>query len=149
MKRAVLDTNVIVSSVLSKRGAPFHLMEAWHTSRFIFVTSEDIIKEVGRVLSEPRLKETFHITEQRINRIIETLSLDAVLAYGNANASGAVPDDPSDEMFLVAALNGNASTIVSGDKHLLDLGTFRAITILRPRQFLYQLEEESGRGEST
>jgi putative PIN family toxin of toxin-antitoxin system len=149
MKRVVLDTNVIVSSVLSKRGAPFRLMEAWRASRFILVTSKAIIQEVRRVLSEQRLKEMFHITEQQITRLVETLSLDAVVSYGNADASGAVPDDPSDEMFLAAALNGNASAVISGDKHLLNLGMFRGITILRPRQFLDQLEEESSRGEST
>jgi len=142
MLRAVLDTNVIVSSVLSKKGAPFQLIRAWHESRFTLITSEDIVREVQRVLSEPRLREVFSITNERISRLAVTLRQDAILVPGNAEVRGAIPVDPPDEMFLAAALDGKANMIVSGDKHLLNLKTFRGIDIMAPRQFLDQLERE-------
>lgn len=57
MLRIVIDTNVIVSSVLSKKGAPAQLMDAWSDHVFDIVASEAILPKVERVLSEPRLKQ--------------------------------------------------------------------------------------------
>jgi putative PIN family toxin of toxin-antitoxin system len=118
------------------------LIEAWHVSRFVLITSDSIIEEVQRVLSRPHLKNTFSITEDRILRLVETLKKDAICAIGNADVRGAIPDDPSDEKFLAAALNGKSKIIISGDQHLLDLKTYQDIVILTPRQFLDSLDAE-------
>lgn len=142
MRRAVLDTNVIVSSVISRKGAPFQLMETWEKGGFQLVTSEKIIEETIRVISEPRVKDRFHITDERIQRLIKSLTKNAIFAFGEADVAGTIPDDPSDEKFLSAAILEKASFIISGDKHLLDLKTFQGITILTPRQFLDSLDAE-------
>ena len=47
----------------------------------------------------------------------------------------AITDDPEDEMFLAAAIEGTAYYIVSGDSHLLGLGSYRNIPIIRPADF--------------
>jgi predicted nucleic acid-binding protein len=47
-----------------------------------------------------------------------------------------IHDDPSDDKFLEAAVAGNASYIISGDKHLLRLSEFQGIQILKPRDFV-------------
>ncbi len=44
--------------------------------------------------------------------------------------------DPSDNAFLECAVDGRADYIVSGDRHLLGLGTYRGIQIISPREFL-------------
>ncbi|MDI6770166.1 MAG: putative toxin-antitoxin system toxin component, PIN family [Anaerolineales bacterium] len=142
MIRAVLDANVIVSSVISKKGAPFQLIQAWTDFRFTLITSKSIIEEVQRVISEPRLKDKYRIANERIFRLVKTLRQNAVLVPGSADLRGAIPDDPSDEMFLTTAINAKAKIIVSGDKHLLNLKTFQGIAIMTPRQFLDQLEQE-------
>ncbi|MFZ5819128.1 MAG: putative toxin-antitoxin system toxin component, PIN family [Chloroflexota bacterium] len=143
MLRAVLDTNVIISSILYKKGVPSQLMKAWYNGKFELVTSRKIIEEVVRVISEPRLKDTFRIRDERIRRLEKALKRDAVLAIRNADTSGAIPEDPSDEMFLSAAVIKKAAIIVSGDKHLLNLKEYRGIPILTPRQFLELLGSES------
>lgn len=140
MLRAVLDTNVIVSSAISKKGAPFLLTQAWHESHFALITSESIIKETQRVLSMPKVKDTFHLTDAQIIRFVETLRKDSILVPGKTNVQGAIPEDPSDEMFLAAALDAKADCIISGDKHLLNLRSFQGIPILTPRAFLDYLE---------
>ena len=145
MLRVVLDTNVIVSSVISKKGAPFLLIDGWHESHFALIASESIIQEVQRVLSTPKVKDTFHLTDARINRFVKALRKDSILVSGKSNVQGIIPDDPSDEMFLAAALDANADVIVSGDKHLLNLGKFKNIPILTPRQFLDLLGKESNK----
>jgi putative PIN family toxin of toxin-antitoxin system len=140
--RIVIDTNVIVSSVISKKGAPAQLMDAWSDHIFDIVVSEAIIREVERVLLEPRLKQAFNITEERITRLVGMLSEDGILVPGTADVHGSVPTDPTDEIFLAAAVDGNAGVLVSGDKDLLDLVSYDDFVILTARQFLDRLKSE-------
>jgi predicted nucleic acid-binding protein len=46
-------------------------------------------------------------------------------------------------MVLACALDGQADLIVSGDRHLLDLGEYQGIPILTAREFLERLAAES------
>jgi predicted nucleic acid-binding protein len=46
--------------------------------------------------------------------------------------------DPVDDLILEYALEANAEIIVTGDRDLLRLGTFRAVTIMIPAAFLRQ-----------
>ena len=136
MLRIVIDTNVIVSSLISKKGAPATLLDAWIGQQFDVVMSDAILDEVEQVLLEPHLKGKFNITDERVARLLHTFREDAILVSGEADVHGEVPGDPSDEKFLAAALEGGADVVVSGDQDLLTLRTWRGIAILTPRQFL-------------
>jgi len=141
MLRVVIDTNVLVSSVISKKGAPAFLIQAWSEGLFNLVISEAIITEIERVLSEHSLKQVFNISNDQITRLVELLRRNSILVPGSAAVAGAVPADPTDEMFIAAALDGNADVIVSGDKDLLEIESFQGVAILTPRQFLDRIQE--------
>ena len=47
-----------------------------------------------------------------------------------------VPDDPADEKFIACAVAAKAECVVSGDKHLLNLGAYGAIKVVTPSQFV-------------
>jgi predicted nucleic acid-binding protein len=49
-----------------------------------------------------------------------------------------IQDDPDDDRVLECARTGRADYIVSGDRHLLRLGTYDGTSILTVRQFLDQ-----------
>lgn len=49
--------------------------------------------------------------------------------------------DPDDNIILALAVDGKADTIVSGDKDLLDMRTFRGIPIIKPAEFLAMFGE--------
>jgi predicted nucleic acid-binding protein len=51
----------------------------------------------------------------------------------------AVEADPDDNIVLEAALTVGADYVVSGDSHLLDLGTFQDVPILTPDDFLERI----------
>jgi putative PIN family toxin of toxin-antitoxin system len=141
MLRVVIDTNVLVSSVISKKGAPAFLIQAWSEGLFDLVISEAIITEIERVLSEHSLKQVFKISNDHIASLVELLRRNSILVPGSAAVAGAVPADPTDEMFIAAALDGNADVIVSGDKDLLEIESFQGVAILTPRQFLDRIQE--------
>jgi predicted nucleic acid-binding protein len=50
-----------------------------------------------------------------------------------------VPDDPDDDHVMAAAVAAGADLIVSGDRHLLGVGTYRGIRILRPAEVLAEI----------
>lgn len=143
MLRVVLDTNVFVSSLLSTEGTPAQLLNAWREGRYMLVTSPAIIAEVVEVVESPRISKKYFIRHQDVENLVDVLKTDAVLVPGEAGVKGSVPRDPRDEMFLACAIDANADCIVSGDRHLLDLQTFRGIPILTVNEFAEELENQS------
>jgi uncharacterized protein len=142
MLKAVVDTNIFVSSLLSIKGRPAEILNLWRDALFILVTSPSIISEIKSVLQRPAIKKKYRISAELIDKLILLLEKDALLVPGLSNVSGAVPEDPSDEIFLSAALDAEAQFIVSGDRHLLDLGEFRGIPILTVQGFFELLKKE-------
>ncbi len=61
--------------------------------------------------------------------------------------AGNVPDDPDDETILACTVDGEADVILSGDRHLLGLGSFRGIPVLTIRAYLDRLNESEEVGQ--
>jgi predicted nucleic acid-binding protein len=62
----------------------------------------------------------------------------AIVTPGQLRLS-VIREDPDDDRYLECAVEGHAEYIVSGDRHLLALGTYRDIAIMSPRVFLAAL----------
>jgi putative PIN family toxin of toxin-antitoxin system len=136
MLRVVVDTNVFVSSLLTKQGASAQVIDAWRKRRYVLVTSPAIISEIRATLCRPHIRDQYGITNGDIQYLAILLQRDALLVPGNAEMPATTLADPKDNIFLTCALDGQADLIVSGDHHLLSLGKFRDISIITVRQFL-------------
>ncbi|MCP4577566.1 MAG: putative toxin-antitoxin system toxin component, PIN family, partial [Deltaproteobacteria bacterium] len=97
MLKAVVDTNIFVSSLLSRKGRPAEILNLWRDALFILVTSPSIISEIKSVLQRSAIKKKYRISSELIDKLILLLEKDALLVPGLSNVSGAVPEDPSDE----------------------------------------------------
>ena len=53
-----------------------------------------------------------------------------------------IKDDPDDNKFIEAALEGKADYIVTQDKHLLNIQEFEGIKIVSPEEFLRFLKTD-------
>lgn len=142
MLRVVLDTNQFVSSVLVRHGLPAQVIDAWRRREYLLVTSPAIMTEIRATLDYPRIRRKYPLTDEQVERLITLLEQDALVVSGKVDTEGAVPDDPDDDMVLVCAVDGMADLIVSGDRHLLDLGEYRDIPIITAREFLDRLRSE-------
>lgn len=142
MLRVVIDTNVIVSGIISRKGAPAEILNAWRERHFLLLISPAIVAEVRSVLGYARIREKYRLSDQEIDQMISLLEHDALLVPGIADVAGSLPADPQDEMFLACAVDGGADVIVSGDHHLLDLGEYQDIPIIKAGRFLEQLKAE-------
>jgi len=143
MLRVVLDTNVFVSSLLSTQGLPAQVLNAWREGRYMLVISPPIIAESVDVLESPRLSKRYFIRPEDIEQLVDLLKTDTIIVPGRAVVKGAVPQYPRDEVFLACAVDANADCIVSGDRHLLDLQTYRGIPILSGKEFAEKLEKQT------
>ncbi len=142
MIRAVLDANVFVSAVIITAGNPARILDAWRAGRVDLVVSPDILNELERVLHYPRIAKRHRLSAERIRGFIEDLARLAILTPGKIRLA-VIKEDPSDNRYLECALEGEADCIVSGDQHLLEVGEYRGIRILTPKEFLAGLKEQT------
>jgi putative PIN family toxin of toxin-antitoxin system len=136
MQRVVTDTDVIVSGTLTPEGHSGHILAAWRDGHLMLVISEEIISEVKEVLNRPRIRENYrHLTKATIGRLINLLRQHSILVPGVLNLK-VVERDPDDDKIVVAAIEGDADIIVSGDQDLLALRVYRGIEIVTPAEFI-------------
>ena len=143
MLKVVLDTNVFVSSLLVRQGLPARVLDAWRERQYVLVISPAIISEIEATLSYPRIRRKYAISDDDLTGLRALLEQDALLVPGDLTAAGAVPGDPSDDKVVACAVEAGADLIVSGDRHLLDLGAYQGIPVLTARAFLERLEHAS------
>jgi uncharacterized protein len=132
--RVVLDTNVLVSSLLFK-GPVSGIHDARTEARFTSLISKPVLEEYARVLAYPK----FDLSETDIAGLLGSELLRHAEPVDVASRVNAVKADPPDNRFLELAVDGGADFIVSGDRHLLDLDSWRGIPILGAREFLDRL----------
>ncbi len=135
MYKVVIDTNVFISSLLSRKGAPYQLMAMWRNGRFSLITSPYLVNELTRVLTYPRIAKRLHITGAKTTTIIQYLLANAEMTSGNLELPG-VTRDPKDDAVVACAQEGHADYIVSGDDDLLVLGEFQGIEMITPASFI-------------
>jgi len=144
MMRIVLDTNVLVSAILSPRSISAQIMRLLLKGKLNLVISHDIIDETLRVLRYPKLakliKKNF-VAPKEVYFVIERLSAIAVVTPGELTLD-AIHDDPSDNKILACAVEGEADFIISGDRYLTDLKEFQGIPIISPATFLALVKNE-------
>lgn len=128
--RVVLDTNVLVSAFVFPGGAPEAVFRLGLEGRIALVSSRPLLSELGRVLGEK-----FAWDEDRVEEAVaQVLRLSALPEI--VETVSEVAADPDDDRVLEAALAGEVDAIVSGDRHLLRLGSWRGIRVLGPTDFL-------------
>ena len=129
----VFDSSVIVSAFLSGAGASAEILRLWRRDRaFQVIASDPILAEVIRVLLE------HGIADSLVEDFVAAVHLQA-LVTDNLYVVRYVAQDPSDDVFLAAALEGRADYIVTLDRHLLDIKQYHGIQIVRPAPFLRHL----------
>jgi putative PIN family toxin of toxin-antitoxin system len=133
MKRVVLDTNIIISSALG--GALVLVLEKWGEEKFKVIVTTDIIEEYFDVLNRSK----FGLRQETIDKIGRFIYQFSEFVVPEEKIK-IIVDDPKDDKFLEAAIEGKVDFIVSGDKHLLDLKEFLAIPIISGRGFLDWLQ---------
>jgi hypothetical protein len=139
--KVVLDANIYVSSMVNTQGNPKRIISAWQQGAFDVLISGAILDEMERVLRYPRIVKRHKQDETAIQRFLKLLENEAIIVEPT-EVLGVVKDDESDNRYLECAVKGKAQYVISGDKHLLDIGEYRGIVILPPAAFVAILSRE-------
>lgn len=125
----VADTNVFISALMFG-GLPGQFLDLALRRRFTLVTSRALLDEL-----DEKLREKFAVSERDALTIRAKLEASTNVVDPDFELY-AVPGDPDDNRVLECAVAGKADFIVSGDRHLLRIGTYEGIVIVTVRQFL-------------
>lgn len=131
--RAVVDTGVLISALISDKSYPYQVLELWLSRSFELVTSEWQLAELRGVSRYGRVAPL--VEPHEVGRLVNRLRKRAVVL--NSLPRVDYSPDPDDNPLIASALAGKASYLVSGDKgDLLALGKVRGIRIVTARAFV-------------
>lgn len=141
--RLVIDTNVLVSALLSDRSAPAQLVTLWRQGRFALLISDAQLGEIRRVTRYPKIRERLSpaLAGSLVNELREAAEHVADLPNVTACA------DLNDNYLLAMVEAGSADILVTGDKaDLLAMGRHAGARIVTVRQFLDEISGDMKRG---
>jgi putative PIN family toxin of toxin-antitoxin system len=132
--RAVLDTNVLVSALITPSGPPRRILTSWRDGEFELFTCLPLLRELNRVLHYPRLQGKYGLREADIFAYLGLLRIRGTIVP--------IPDeippmcsDPTDDKLLACALVAQAGYVVTGNRHLLILEKVGSAQIVTPNAF--------------
>lgn len=110
--RVVLDTNILLSGIISPRGTPARLIEAWLDRRFVLISHHEQLAELREVSRRPKIRAL--VTSAAIGRVVNQISRIAEIP-------GKLPPiersrDPRDDFLLALCEASEADWLVTGDK---------------------------------
>jgi len=130
--RVVLDTNVLLSALISPYGPPDVIYRAWRAARFEVVTSVAQLDELRRASRYPKFKAV--LQPHRVGTMVNNLQRAVVL---DLLPTGIEADDPNDAFLISMALASEAEYLVTGDHRagLLQRGNIGRTRIVTPAAF--------------
>lgn len=129
--KVTLDTNVLISAFFWQ-GDSYEVMMKFKEGEAELILSEDILNEFKEVLER---EEKFCQTKGSIEEHLKVLGRVANIVSPKRKVN-VIKEDEIDNRIIECAMAGNASYLVTKDKHLLRLRSYGNIRIVTPREFL-------------
>ena len=107
----LLDSNILLSALLSPGGPPHQIFEAWRARRFELVTCPTQLEEIRRASRYPRLRNL--LQPARVGAMVNAL---APLAHPDPPAGTYELADPHDAWLLALADVAGADWLITGDR---------------------------------
>lgn len=134
--RVILDTNVLVSALITPAGKTAVIVDAWGDGKFTLLTCAAQLDELRATLRKPKVADLIkpYAAGWLVNQIRKLAEeLEHLPQVGRSS-------DPTDDFLLALAEAGNADYLVTGDKSgLLALGRHKATRIVSVYDFAAML----------
>ena len=130
MIRATVDTNILISGLVYRRGKPHELLQRALSGEISLAVSQPIIDEMADVLAR-KFGATLEETAEAREIVAEAARI--VSPHVELNV---ITHDPPDNRVLECAVSAGSDYIISGDKDLLRLKQYNGVRIVTVAQFL-------------
>lgn len=145
MIRVVIDTNPLVAAFINPRGYPARIISAWREGEFQIIVSPTILKEYERVFFFPDIRKMSKLGDAEIYDLLALLTANTIVVPGVLDLR-VVKQDPSDDKFFIAAVEGNSEYIITKEQRWKKLKTYRGIRIVSPSKF-YEILKKRRKGD--
>lgn len=132
--KVVLDTNVLISALISPHNPPDIILQSWLAGEFDLLTSEAQLEELRRVSRYEHLQP--FLQPHRVGLIINRMrALATIIKPGTLSPEEAL--DPDDNFLIAICETGSANNLVTGDHRagLLERKHIGMTEILTASQF--------------
>lgn len=136
--RLVIDTNVLLSALMSTSSPPAQLLTFWRSRKFDLLTTPEQIDEILRVTRYPKIRA--RLAPALAGRLINRLK-DLAIGIEKLPRVTLSPD-PADNYLLALAQAGQAHFLVTGDKLLLGLKRYKSSLIVTPAALTSLLKDQ-------
>ena len=123
-KRIVVDTNLWISFLISKRH--YALEKLIFNENITLLFSKELIDELNATINKPKLRK--HFGTNPLNEML--LSIQDFSELIPVHSKIKVCRDPKDNFLVELAYDGKADYILTGDNDLLVLKKFKKIKII-------------------
>lgn len=134
--KVVLDTNIVVSALIAKEGAPARIFEKLILGEIENYASKQIVNELREVFTRKEI--TKRTTKKARNFILKHYINNSIQLATKIKVNAVVHE--SDNKFIETAIEAKAAYILTGDSHLLNLKQFKGIKIMTAKLFLAETE---------
>lgn len=135
--RIILDTNVLLSGLLSSHGPSAKLLDAWERKLFTLVACDELLDELRDVAGRPFFKTRLRPSAAELL----IAGLRDFSFFCEELPSGPIAPDPKDSYLLALAEASQAEFLVTGDKKLQSLKNYKSLQIVSPAAMLQLLKE--------
>ena len=137
LQRLTLDTNILISSLMTTGTPPDLLYRAWNDGIFTLITSNGQLAELERVLAYPKLKP--YIRPQEAESLVTGIKASAKIVQDLDTVN--YSPDPSDNIIIATAIKGQCNFLVTGDKKdILFLKEVEGVSLITARTALERLK---------
>ena len=138
--KIVLDTNVLVSSLLRSRGNPAQVVALALAGAVQVCHDGRILAEYAEVLARPRFK----FDPEKVREVLAKIEFDGVAVEPSAQPLD-LPDR-DDEPFLAAALAGSVDYLVTGNLADFPAAKRQGCAVISPAEFMIVWRSLHGEG---
>ncbi|WP_373498401.1 putative toxin-antitoxin system toxin component, PIN family [Desulfococcus sp.] len=135
MIRAVIDTHVFVSALLTPGSNASAILDWVRANKIELLVSRSILAEIELVLQYPKLAKRHRMSPEQIREFLDAYARIAQITEEKMEVR-AIKADPADDKYVACAVEGGADFIISGDHRLTELKTYRGIRIVTPGDFV-------------
>lgn len=136
MVAVTFDTNVLISATLWDGSVANKLLLKLIRSDSVIYSTSEILDEYSKIL-----KRDFRFQDEEVSHIVGIIRGFATIIMTRSDTH-LVAEDPADDKIIDCALDSGSEFMITYDNHLLKIGAFNGIKIVRPEEFMRRLPDQ-------